>query len=1060
MGEPPSFRIGGSKVKSFFLVFLLVIAGLLQTALDPAARVMAKPSISVAEEKQQSAEPGQTQNVVSLPGPLRSFLRMAGLSQEVTPPEVLPLLTHTVILQGYMIGRPTEFLILLRRYVNQSRELTALAGARSEIHISGCKDTESLLRVLGYKVDGQCGQSTMALITADPDRAFLTCDSGFPLLDLEEALQHNAPFSYAYQSATVPVLFRAEDWVAAGNAKGQEKRDFLDSLLYEHDLARLYWAMSQIEPETRLVLKRDVGLTRLLPVAAVLDLYGSQICVRDGAVVVPGGKEAEKQWQELVGISPRSAGEFAVLLLIRDHGWLGAYFDAMARTSGGQQEHFAASQRIKRYYTAFRSPDSSSEAGARLPFRPAPALMVLVTRMQWDAHGDPYVPGSLATWTEILRDNPNSKAIRQMVKHSAAFKNAEQLAEAMFAFSRLETDTGPLQAYLYLSELDRRRGPGRRLSNAAVSLLAQKFPDYSDQYLIFSEFPELTDDSIARFLNTAEALNKISDHAVRGNAMGIFQANVSLWQILARQGEIDHEQLNSSWHQVISPFADVNSAAHLVTAGRTSLDQLFRAATGRSGGSQEEMLNLLAGARQTTAEGQRIHTEILDRIRLVLEDQRLVSMDSLFALDDGLKNPDLLARKKDELIGLAGELREFEMPQPIFSSSERDRWAAGTYNNRHTETQMHTDVAKVIRSNPTPKQLETARGQLATFLRDTLVGMNYAYYEPPDSKVLHNNPLFVRSHDFSGDTVMGVQRLWQAPQLFGTGSPAGGGAHLIGSLADLPYVLAEVEQDFIAPDHVQALIWQQFVPGLLSNAIVPRWWDVSRDELHAVALYQRAGEELLEASTKDQTVGANVIAVLNDRMFPERRAWLEQTIRKGNTTELLQGVEPADSFYLAVALQQRFPEELKNAGAAGGELAALTSSNPNAVNWEKLSQDFGVVHPVFTQTYGREFISVKPFPALGGTYNRLMGECWDSGNLYWARLADEKGYAPVLLNKMVPELTHRMVERISASDLEDWPATLRALRETGEEFRSGKISFVAGTMESRNCDATGCAGTR
>jgi hypothetical protein len=69
-----------------------------------------------------------------------------------------------------------------------------------------------------------------------------------------------------------------------------------------------------------------------------------------------------------------------------------------------------------------------------------------------------------------------------------------------------------------------------------------------------------------------------------------------------------------------------------------------------------------------------------------------------------------------------------------------------------------------------------------------------------------------------------------------------------------------------------------------------------------------------------------------------------------------------------------------------------------------------------------------------------MGECWDSGNLYWARLADEMGYSPVQLNRLVPGLTRRMVERITASEIDDWPATLRALRETGEEFRQGKIS--------------------
>jgi hypothetical protein len=45
-----------------------------------------------------------------------------------------------------------------------------------------------------------------------------------------------------------------------------------------------------------------------------------------------------------------------------------------------------------------------------------------------------------------------------------------------------------------------------------------------------------------------------------------------------------------------------------------------------------------------------------------------------------------------------------------------------------------------------------------------------------------------------------------------------------------------------------------------------------------------------------------------------------------------------------------------------------------------------------------------------------------------------------MLHRLVPELTHRMVEKIFASHLEDWPALLRALRETGEEFRKGKIA--------------------
>ena len=52
------------------------------------------------------------------------------------------------------------------------------------------------------------------------------------------------------------------------------------------------------------------------------------------------------------------------------------------------------------------------------------------------------------------------------------------------------------------------------------------------------------------------------------------------------------------------------------------------------------------------------------------------------------------------------------------------------------------------------------------------------------------------------------------------------------------------------------------------------------------------------------------------------------------------------------------------------------------------------------------------------------------------------GYPPVRLHRLVPELTHRMVEKIFATHLEDWPAMLRALRETGDEFRLGKIASL------------------
>src|SRR5437763_4838665 len=87
-----------------------------------------------------------------IPGPLRSFLRMAGISQKASPEDVLPLLARNVYVQGYQgwqeHGRPTEFLILLSRYVSQAKELAALAGPNGEIHVT-CEQAGPLLRNLG-----------------------------------------------------------------------------------------------------------------------------------------------------------------------------------------------------------------------------------------------------------------------------------------------------------------------------------------------------------------------------------------------------------------------------------------------------------------------------------------------------------------------------------------------------------------------------------------------------------------------------------------------------------------------------------------------------------------------------------------------------------------------------------------------------------------------------------------------------------------------------------------------------------------------------------------------
>src|SRR5262249_1972263 len=157
------------------------------------------------------------------------------------------------------------------------------------------------------------------------------------------------------------------------------------------------------------------------------------------------------------------------------------------------------------------------------------------------------------------------------------------------------------------------------------------------------------------------------------------------------------------------------------------------------------------------------------------DDQRLVSLDTLFTLSDGMNQKGTSGN--EFLTEQASELRAFEMPRPLFTTRERAAWASRFFYNRHAEGEMRTDLSKAIATRD-PKEVVLAQAQLAPFLRDTLVGLNYAYYEPPGAQLLHNNPLFVRFHDFSGELTGSLQQSWQSPILLGRGDTPSGGAHL------------------------------------------------------------------------------------------------------------------------------------------------------------------------------------------------------------------------------------------------------------------------------------------
>jgi hypothetical protein len=179
-------------------------------------------------------------------------------------------------------------------------------------------------------------------------------------------------------------------------------------------------------------------------------------------------------------------------------------------------------------------------------------------------------------------------------------------------------------------------------------------------------------------------------------------------------------------------------------------------------------------------------------------------------------------------------------------------------------------------------------------------------------------------------------------------------------------------------------------------------------------------------------------------MDPQRLERVEQSLlRKEDATAMLPRIMPSETAYLAAELHRRYPDERASWGPASQQLDDLRTSYPAEVSWERVSKDFGVPHPTLAQTNACELLNVKPFPFFGSYSGRLFGESWQSSNLYWARVIDEMGYSPVVLNSLVPELSRNAIAKIFATEPEDWPAMLRAMQETGDEFRKGKIAALS-----------------
>lgn len=975
---------------------------------------------------------------IEIPGPLQPFSRMAAVPGDAQADDLLPALARNVVTNGFQASRSnesleqTEYLKLVHRYLAQARELEKLAGPGKVIRVENCDapNAGDLLRILGFRMRGGCG-SELVLETVNASRAFLTTDSGFPVPALEEALRTNRPFTYDYHPARVPVLFGPDYWLSA---KEKETSEFIDVLLSDPALCRLYLGMSKLDRVTAREFRKNIQMPRLKAYAHVLDFFGGMFEIRDGQAVVPGAPHTVAAWTALVGAPPDPGAGFFEKLLAKDDGWMASYFDALARIGGPVQDYLTEPGRLQRFYLAIRG-KVTSPGPARPVFRANADMMLLTNRLWLAPDGRPHIPGNLQVWKDLFVSHPQGKYDAKLSRAAVAWKEPDDVLEALFGLTRKAVDNEPLKIFMALSDLDRDRA--QPLAPETVSLLARGYRRYGSQYSIFNDAGSVSDKSIAQFMDTAEAVGHIKDPLLRADTLGTLQSLVGLWQIFTRLGSLPAAQADESFAALLAPFSGVRDDRTLFDAGRGGVTLLLSATGGQTGGSpQGRFLDLLAGtAKPSDVES---HTQVVQDMMRILEAQHIVPLDDILELASHLDGLSKGGKLNTALVNrVSSRIADTPLPRAALSAVEKNTLSFGFWTDKHIAVERKLNLRTAI-ERASAEKLRDARGFLAPFLRDTLVAYNYIHYAPPGAQVLYTNPLFVRSHDFLG--MQGPNNVWRATEVFGSGWPSNGGGRLVGSLSGLPYALAEAEQNFLVPDQTQALIWGDLVPQILLSAVTPRWWNVTPSQMHWVALHMRYGESLLAGSALDPALRQRTLHVLSAQQSPARVNQVAGLLETGDVQSALNQVTPSELFVLASRVEA---DPASAPSPLLAEIRRLAAESPQLINYRAISAEFGTPKPTLANTYRPELLNLRTFPTLMGYSSRILAESWESNALYWAELADETHIRPSQLNLRIPEWTEKLVEHIFASHLEDWPALLRSLRTVGADVRAKTRTQVA-----------------
>jgi len=502
--------------------------------------------------------PARADDEVPVPGGPAAVRRLLGLDP-ARPPSSFFFDVHEMLVFAtgtHVPWKEVERRRLVVDFAEDLAEWKAEFGDPAVLSTAGdWKKTRAALEWLGIRVKGD--SQTFTMERRDDARSIRRqgCVEalGTPVSAVIARLKAGEKVEIAAANGTAPLPFGLAVWRDTLEDPSLSAPGAFVAFVKNVRASRMLVALHAIDPETREELRtlfrdgRGRAVAWRILYDKVLDSFGrypEALMLRDGRFVLPGGKEAEPVWAEIVGVSPSDRLAFLPALFQADSG-KAAYVtavlqqlpDALARElllgrSGG------GAKAIKRFRRLYRSID------------PGGVNYELVLR-------DPYDFAHLARFLK-LSDEGDLLLPPVTFEESAFPRNPGDLASALARASR---NTPPEE---YLRRLFRSDSPGSAIRFPAqrrflfVSSLLERRPDLADPalllllasgldrfwpaYAVFEDLP-LDAPLARRYLFTLDRLDRKTPSRGSEVAAGLFQGAIELLSHVARAGTLPPEEI-------------------------------------------------------------------------------------------------------------------------------------------------------------------------------------------------------------------------------------------------------------------------------------------------------------------------------------------------------------------------------------------------------------------------------------------------------------------------------------------------------------------------------------